>query len=269
VELNAKYSREQFIEFLNSFLPGFTKDIREVDVDNLRTLQNGRYLGKNEKLDLQVFELEHKVSPGSRVALASDGFRVMRDSASFQTLISYYNPNIDEWRLSLMMATPVINEKGIVATTLSNPKRYSYALGPGSKINTPYNFLIKKGEVNSFNELQERFSVEVVNKEFYKEIAELYTELVGGIRGEGKNKKEYKGLIKLPPTSYGSKTNHEFAVRLIGRIIFCWFLREKKSKEGLPLIPEEVLSLKAIKQNSDYYHSIRFMSTKMTLFFNK
>ena len=52
------------------------------------------------------------------------------------------------------------------------------------------------------------------------------------------------------------KLNHEFAVRLLGRIIFCWFLREKKSKEGISLISEEVLSLKAVKDNSDYYHRV-------------
>jgi len=256
MQLNEKYNRNQFIEFLNFFIPDFIKDIRKVDVSNFKTLQSGKYLGKNEKFDLQVFELEHKVSPGSKVALASDGFRVMRDSSSFQSLVSYYNPGVDEWRLSLMMATPKINEEGKVVTILSNPRRYSYALGSRAKVNTPYNFLIKKGKVKSYDELKERFSVEVVNKEFYREIAKLYTELVGGIRENGKNKIEYPGLIKLPLTLRDDTLNHEFAVRLIGRVIFCWFLREKKSDKGIPLISEEILSLRAIKENPNYYHNI-------------
>ncbi|MBA7580961.1 hypothetical protein ES708_22860 [subsurface metagenome] len=256
MKLNKNYNREQFIEFLDSFLPDFTKDIRKVDVDKLKNLNAAYYLGENKKLDIQIFELTHKVNPKSRIALATDGFRIMRDSASFQALVSFYNPEIDGWRLSLMTAIPEITDKGKANTVLSNPRRCSFALGPKAKINTPYNFLIKKGKVNNFDELKERFSVEVVNKEFYIEIAEHYTKLVGGIKEKGKNKVEYPGLIKLPSVAKDSKINHEFAVRLIGRIIFCWFLKEKKSKTGIPLISEEVLSFKAIKNNSNYYHKV-------------
>jgi len=64
------------------------------------------------------------------------------------------------------------------------------------------------------------------------------------------------GQLKLPSTQDKSKTNLEFAVRLIGRIIFCWFLREKKSEAGLSLMPKELLSISAVHENNDYYHKI-------------
>ena len=47
-----------------------------------------------------------------------------------------------------------------------------------------------------------------------------------------------------------------FAIRLIGRLVFCWFLKQKKGSQGVPLIPDELLSVAAVSKNSDYYHSL-------------
>jgi hypothetical protein len=63
-------------------------------------------------------------------------------------------------------------------------------------------------------------------------------------------------MIQLPSVPEGDQRNLEFTVRLIGRVIFCWFLREKKSAAGLSLMPRELLSQQAVSNQSDYYHSI-------------
>jgi adenine-specific DNA-methyltransferase len=96
----------------------------------------------------------------------------------------------------------------------------------------------------------------VVNKEFYKEISDLFTQLVGGSVYKGKQKTDYEALLKLPHVQDKSQTSLEFAVRLIGRVIFCWFLREKKSDLGKSLMPNNLLSLEAVKNYPDYYHTI-------------
>ncbi len=49
------------------------------------------------------------------------------------------------------------------------------------------------------------------------------------------------------------EVKNEFAVRLIGRIIFCWFLREKRNMNGIGLIPESILSREAAGEKQ-YYH---------------
>jgi hypothetical protein len=126
-------------------------------------------------------------------------------------------------------------------------------MGPDVKKHTIEEFLVKKGIIRDEDDLKSRFSIEVVNKEFYNNIAELFTELVGGVRKIGRQTKEFEPLLRLPNTK-DHTLMQEFAVRLIGRIVFCWFLKKKKSENGIPLIPEEVLSVKAIKDN--YYHTI-------------
>jgi len=50
--------------------------------------------------------------------------------------------------------------------------------------------------------------------------------------------------------------HQEFAVRLIGRIIFSWFLKEKNSAAGVPIVPNELLSSDAVASHNDYYHSM-------------
>jgi Eco57I restriction endonuclease. len=63
--------------------------------------------------------------------------------------------------------------------------------------------------------------------------------------------------MKLPRVSDDDRqTYQEFAVRMIGRIVFCWFLKFKKSKSGQPLLPEHLLSSEAVRRNENFYHKI-------------
>ena len=51
------------------------------------------------------------------------------------------------------------------------------------------------------------------------------------------------------------KKHAEFGVRLIGRILFCWSLREKHSDEGVSLIPNYYFSDETINKYSNYYNT--------------
>lgn len=244
MQLNNDYQRDDFIKFLEEdFLTDFKRDVRPVNTSSLACINKAQYLGESKTLDLQVFEFVFEGSANKRVALTKDAFSVMRSSAIYNALAIFHSGDKKDWRFSLLTATPEPTEKGKVSLTYSNPKRLSFFLGPNAKVNTPTKFLISKGKIVDFDDLKSRFSIEVVNKEFYKEISQAFTKLVSGV-------------LKLPSTQDKSQTNLEFAVRLIGRIIFCWFLREKKSDAGLSLMPQELLSVEAVQRNKDYYHTI-------------
>lgn len=217
-------------------------------------MSGAQRLGTSEELDLSVFEFIHPGPIDRKTALASDGFRVMKETASFLAIGAYHSTEHDEWRLSLLTATPVIDPGGKVVTQLSNPRRQSFSLGPGTKVHTPTRYLQHLGRVKSRDDLIDRFSVDVVNKEFYARIAELYTELVGGTRVVSGSPVSYEGLLRLPRTGDSEILRHEFATRLIGRLMFCWFLREKRGPDGRRLVPLDVLSFAAANQGGDYYH---------------
>jgi hypothetical protein len=257
--LNNTYSRDDFLNFLeDSFLTDFKKDIRPANTQGFSSIQKAYSLGRSESLDLQVFEFSFEGSPNKRVTLTKDAFQVMRSSAIFRALAIFHSPDSDDWRLSLMTAIPERTIKGKASLSYSNPKRLSFFLGPNATTNTPYTFLYKKGQVTDFGDLQKRFSVEVVNEEFYKQIALLFTKLIGGQRKIGSKYQSFVPILKLP--SHSPSDNHqlyaEFAVRLIGRIVFCWFLKQKKSSDMVPLVSDSLLGTSAIHKEQNYYHSI-------------
>jgi hypothetical protein len=84
--------------------------------------------------------------------------------------------------------------------------------------------------------------------------------LVGATAGKGKKAVTYQRILELPgvdaTNNDSRKLYQEFAVRLIGRIIFCWFLKMKKSDDGFPLLPEELLSSQSVRSNQNIYHAI-------------
>ncbi len=241
--LKSAYSQESIEEFLNSFLPDFQQDIRPLNTSNSKHITSARKLGESPELELAIYEVDHDKSNEKRVGLALEGFRLMKNTGVYNALIIFKSNTANSWRLSLMTTTQELRT-GKVVNTFSNPRRYSYILGEDTKTTTPYKFLIHKGTVKDFEDLLSRFSVEVVNNEFYKEVAKLYDELVGT--------ENVSGVLKYPN---GGEASHQFAVRLIGRIVFCWFLREKHSPNEIPLVSKSVLSREA-SNSSDYYHTV-------------
>jgi adenine-specific DNA-methyltransferase len=142
----------------------------------------------------------------------------------------------------------------------TNWKRYTYFVDP-ARTNKTFKNRINGCNFSSLEDIQEAFSVEKLNKKFYEEIATAFYSLIGGKVSINKKEVSFNSCLQLPSTPVKNrKVYQEFAVRLIGRTIFCWFLKNKKSDSGVPLIPEEWLSSNMVASvNNDqhnYYHSI-------------
>lgn len=231
-------------------LPDYAGDVHDVWFKN-DIFSTVKQLGTSEACELTVFEVYLKEGTHNRrVAITQEMFKILRGLHINNALVAFVNANEKNFRISLLTSKYEFNGDKIVKV-LSNPRRFSYTLGIGMKTKTAYKFLIEKGKVKDLNELIGRFSVEVVNKQFYAEIATAFTELVGGER----NGKTYTKLLQL----YGSLDHNkhaEFGVRLIGRIMFCWFLREKRSVSGFPLVPDDMLSTAKIDGSNNYYHQV-------------
>ena len=262
--LRKEYHRDNFTIILKDvLLPDFMAQEHPVQY-NGDLFKEVVELGFSDKCDVQIYEVTLKEeSQKRRVAITQEMFKILRGQGVNNAVVAFVNCNTMNYRISLLTSKYEFDGDKIVKT-LSNPRRYSYSLGFGTKTKTAYNFLISKGKVDSLEELTQRFSVEVVNKQFYNEIALCFTKLIGGQRGTIKYKRMMDIVGNITPNKYA-----EFGVRLIGRIMFCWFLKEKKSKEGLPLIPEDVFSQKTIEESTNYYHDtmeplfFELLNTKM------
>ncbi|OHB55440.1 MAG: hypothetical protein A2Y12_11780 [Planctomycetes bacterium GWF2_42_9] len=105
---------------------------------------------------------------------------------------------------------------------------------------------------------RDAFNVEKVTKGFYNEVAKLFTDLVGGSRKQGSKTYDGQNLLILPD-GQNDTMRKEFAVRLMGRLVFCWFMKKKTSQADKPLIPDLLLSTKSVKSKNivgGYYHGI-------------
>ncbi len=127
--------------------------------------------------------------------------------------------------------------------------------------NLSYQRLQEDHQIDNFVALHEAWQqvldTRLLNKQFYQELAVLFTRLVGGERGTGKKVVKETGRLKLPSVT-NEKIRKEFAVRLLGRLLFCWFLQKKTSTSGLSLVPEAILSVASVTtpRNLDFYHAV-------------
>ena len=138
-----------FSDFLEeNFLTDFKKDIRPANTQGLSSIQKAYSLGRSESLDLQVFEFSFEGSPNKRVTLTKDAFQVMRSYAIFQALAIFHSPGSNDWRFSLMTATPERTEKGKVALTYSNPKTAFVFLRAKCKNKHSHQIYSQKGKGN-------------------------------------------------------------------------------------------------------------------------
>ena len=212
-------------------------------------------IGEVRSLEMNIYEITHQSENDPRISLSRDSFRLLAHYGIKRALILFISENSFNYRLSLVTIDLKWEEGKRVKREYSNPRRYSFFLGPETKIHTPETYLIKKGRVKDFDDLKERFSLEIVNKDFYTQIAILFTKLAGGERTIGRTRQDEKGSLQLPSTS-DDTIKKEFSVRLIGRLIFCWFLKKKTSDRRIALLQEELLSSNSITQSQNFYHNV-------------
>ncbi|MGL5546712.1 MAG: Eco57I restriction-modification methylase domain-containing protein, partial [Tannerellaceae bacterium] len=185
--------------------------------------------------DLVVYEIKHTSKNDARVALSKEAFRMLADEMEDRALVIFVpNDNHDNYRFSFIEISLEIKEGASrVVQNYSNPRRYSYLLGKGIAFYTPNKYLNEKGRVVNDEDLRSRFSVEVLTKEFYNELSDWYAWAIKIIRFPN----------NIDDDTDNAKYNNESAIRLITRLIFVWFLKQRH------LVPNEFFDEKYIADN--------------------
>ena len=238
---------------LNTFFLDVSNDYSEIE-DNLSIYDDDRFasfqttgeivFNPNEKLVVVTAEVAEDLTERSgKKAQYEKTKKILKDYMKYDAGFFIFSDPTGSFRFSL-----VYGQAEGIRKSWSNFRRFTYFV---SRDQTNKTFLDRVGgcDFSSLDVIKDAFSVEKVNKEFYKEIAKYYYRLTG--------KNGYERELVLPSVGEGDdKKYEEYAVRLIGRIIFCWFLKHKKSASGIPLIPDEVLSVSAVQNYTNYFHSV-------------
>ena len=242
MNLQKEFNINEFRNFIQGFLPSFEEDKRSVQSDD-KNFEEVFQLGYDRNLELTVLVIKSKKTIKNRIEVSNSSFRILKKYQIYKALVAYVNEDEPLWRFSLLTALPTRDSDGKVKFEFSNPKRHSFVLGINVGTATPQRYLINKGSVGDFEDLQNRFSVEAVNREFYKEIAKHFYDLVG-VYDEEENVKVIPQLI-LPNTKAELENLQNYGVRILGRILFIWFLKQKKSEDGNSLLPNEAIQLES------------------------
>lgn len=212
MNFNNPYSREAYKEF---FQNQFLTDDFKISEEKLafeftpQYLKSAFVIGEDKSLELKVLEVLHDSENDPRVGLSKDIFRLMSSYGYKRALVLLHSSKSKNYRLSL--ATIELSLEGSkVKKEYSNPRRYSFFLGPDAKVKTPYNFLISKGRVRDFEDLRKRFSIEAVTDDFYNEFKPNFDRLSESVVGT--KDKELK---------------QDFALLFIIRTIFLGFVQKK------------------------------------------
>ena len=166
-----EYNSNSFVGFLqHKFLPDdfiLIDEALEIDFSP-EFIHKVRLIGKIDSLDLKVLEIVHNSENDPRVSLTDESSKIMKNYNTKRALAVFISNKSKNYRLSLI-TIDISLDGSKVTRKLSNPKRYSYYLGPDAKVKTPTQYLQDKVPVKSFEDLLSRFSVEVVTQKFFDE----------------------------------------------------------------------------------------------------
>ena len=213
MEFNKAYSRDEFLSFLRiNFLPeDFKQEISDIENPvQFQYTQKVTRLGECESLGLVIYEVRHSSKHDARVGLTKEAFRLLADEFCERALVIEITLDQSE-------------ESSRISRRYSNPHRYSYFLGKGIAYYTPNKYLNEYGRVVSVEDLRNRFSVDVLTKAFYQELSDWYAWAIMVVRFPN----------DLKTLEDNQKYNSEAMIRLITRLIFVWFLKQRH------LVPDE------------------------------
>jgi len=239
---NYPYNRDSFIDdFLVDFLPDdFEAEETVLPIDfSAGYLCKVTRIGSCRSLKLEVFEMIHSSQNDARIGVSKDAFRVLyRYSLCNRALVVFVaDSSLNTYRFSLLQIDASLDEKDRLIRQYSNPRRFSFLLGTEAHTKTPTQFLIEKGPIRErqegnklltpFDDLLSRFSVEALTKQFYNELFKWYgwaIELSAFPKG------------RAADVTLTKENNEQNVIRLITRIMFVWFIKQKK------LVPDKLFN---------------------------
>lgn len=226
INFSTKYNRTEFVRFLqNDFLPeaDFLPEVNEVE--NLQTtkyIKTITKLGVCPSLRLAVYEARHSSMHDARVSLSKEIFQFMADKRERRALVLFVPENNDaNYRFSLISIELDELEDGTIKRSYSNPRRYSYYLGEGIAARTPREYLLKKTRVQSVSDLKSRFSVEILNENFFKQYKAQYKRFCDFLQNDPEMQRSF---IKYEDQG---KAIRDYVKKMMGRIVFLYFVQRK------------------------------------------
>jgi len=221
IDLSKGFNEENFRSYLVKFLPeDFIYNKTDIKlIDDHKFFKTAYQLGTVESLDgLVVIQIERIKAEKSRTSITKELFKFLENIGYARALIVTFSKDETHFRLSYIKSDLDGISETRVKRKFNNPKRLSFLLGENQRIHTATKQLIKLGKIKNLVDLNSRFNIEIINKEFFDNYINLFKELTSYLHKD----KEFKFF-----TSSNNINIEVFAKKLIGQIVFCYFLQKK------------------------------------------
>ncbi len=177
------------------------------------------HLADKRDLALFVFEVTDSVKiDRNRKGLREIGMKYVDQTIVHGALVFFYSAQVKDYRLTFVSKETSFDDNGNLVKKETAPKRYTFLLGENEPCTTAAERLMKFFKIDSapsMEDLEEAFSVERLNKEFFSGYKEQYFKLCKYI-------KDYYGN-KIPD----EKKHRDYVKKLLGRLVFLHFLQKR------------------------------------------
>ena len=251
--LQSNYDRDQWIstlqfltgkrEYLTVHLTPKTIEINTQEADRIvKTFYQIGSLKTSDGISLPIFEiiLEDDIRIEYNKVGVNDFIKkyIIKDAVKGALTTFSYDKDHEkkEWRFSFISKNSANDFFAEAEAEETNPKKYTYIFGTDEEHRTAierlYNLEQSRFRLEDFFEA---FNVEPVSKKFFEEYKILYKQFSGFLADE---KNEYRSIFEAEINDFNSKTKEDiakeidkdirnFASRLMGRMVFLYFLQKK------------------------------------------
>ena len=241
------YQRSAWLEMLGTLLPTkqfATPFFRENSTVShfcqlgIISLAGGKQLGVYEIKTQPETQLQR-----NRVQMRQLVAKECRSRIYDGALAVYYDDR-ERWRFSFISMEYKLDEQGQLDRSESAPKRYTYLLGEGAQIRTAVQRFSKLDRSAKLQALTDAFAVEQLNKEFYQKLFEWY--------------EDAKTRVVFPNDLRVEEDDHKATslIRLLTRLLFVWFIKEKQLINADLFDEEKVRELIHWDKDGSYYKAV-------------
>lgn len=241
--LKQKYSRDNYLSFLSENF-NFSEFLTPVSTENT-DVQDFKKLGfikTDDNAKLPVFEIHIKPNTKlerNRVQLRNlVANQVDTDDGA---LAVYVDDKNSIWRFSFIAIEYEFSETGIEKRQTAS-KRFTYLLGEGAKTTVAKDRFESLNKKSSLENFKTAFAVGQLNKDFYKGLYQWY--------------EKAQTQVEFPNDEKAENHIQTNLIRLLTRILFVWFLKEKDLINKDLFDENKLKSLIKYEKNSSFYKAI-------------
>ncbi len=242
--LKQRFDETKFIEFISDLLNLSAGDINTSIVERTPDQKQFRdtieyykfianYESNSDKIGTFIVKLTSEGSQNARAAQRAFISTLLSKYELDASIVAFYQKDEPSWRLSFVKKELSFTDKGI-KIDLTPAKRFSYLVGENESVHTAQEYLFSLLNIDdhkiTLSDIEKVFDVEKVTKKFFEEYKEKYLQLKEFLD----NNEDF-----LTESRNCDFTSEEFAKKLMGQIVFLYFL-QKKGWLGVQIIPDEL-----------------------------